>query len=335
MAFHTITAELASDRPAPRRHAWAVFGILFALMVMDYVDRQVIVSMFPHLKSEWALSDSQLGGLVSIVSITVALGAVPLALLADRWSRVKSIFLMVLVWSLATISCAFATSYWQLLGARSVVGLGEAAYGTVGAAMLASLFPVRMRSTVVGAFLAAGMIGSVMGVVLGGFIAERWGWQAGFGAVGIPGLLLCALFLLIVRDYKTVALPEKDYSGAKHRLSARAVVAELLRPRTALVTCIGAGLNLLVVSTIWAWLPSYLNRYYGIAPDQAGLKTGIVVLVGGLGALLWSTVADRLSSRFAAARLLVPAMAAVVTTLLMCAALMLFEPGPAQFALIV
>src|SRR5215831_14611166 len=265
MAFHTITDELATDRHAPRRYAWAVFAILFALMVMDYVDRQVIVSMFPHLKSEWALSDSQLGGLVSIVSITVALGAVPLALLADRWSRVKSIFLMVLVWSLACISCAFATSYWQLLGARGVVGMGEAAYGTVGAALLATLFPLRMRSTVLGGFFAAATMGSVLGVMLGGFIAERWGWQAGFGAVGVPGLLLCFVFLLIVRDYKTVALPCRTPSDGKPRNAARTVVAELLRPRTALLTCIGAGFNLLVVSTTWAWLPSFFNRYYGLA----------------------------------------------------------------------
>ena len=335
LAMHNAAFDQANHQPAPRRYAWSVFAILFALMVVDYVDRQVVVSMFSHLKAQWDLSDKQLGALVSVVSITVALGAVPLSLLADRWSRVKSIFLMALVWSLATIGCAFASSYAQLIGARSVVGLGEAAYGTVGAAMLASLFPLRMRSTILGAFLAAGMIGSVAGVVVGGFISERWGWQAGFGAVGVPGLLLCLLFLVIVRDYKTVALPEKDYSGAKHRLSARAVVAELLRPRTALVTCIGAGLNLLVLSTTWAWLPSYLNRYYGLASDQAGLKTGIVVLVGGIGAFLWSTIADRLSSRFAAARLIVPATAAVMTTLLMCVAFGLVQPGPAQFALIV
>ena len=336
MAFnpHNFALEPADHRPAPRAYAWSVFAILFALMVVDYVDRQVVVSMFSHLKAEWDLSDSQLGGLVSVVSITVALGAVPLSLLADRWSRVKSIFLMALVWSLATISCAFATSYWNLLGARALVGVGEAAYGTVGAALLASLFPVRMRSTVLGAFLAAGMMGSVLGVVLGGFIAEHWGWQAGFGAVGVPGLLLCFVFLAIVRDYKTVPLPAKDYTGAKQRLSARAVVAELLRPRTALVTCIGAGLNLLVVSTIWAWLPSYLNRYHGLAPDQAGLKTGVIVLIAGVGAFLWSTVSDRLSSRIPTARLLVPAVAAVLTTVFMCLAFAGMAPGAAQFVLI-
>ena len=297
IAIHHSGYDPADHRPAPRRYAWSVFAIIFALMVVDYVDRQVVVSMFPHLKAQWDLSDSQLGALVSIVSITVALGAVPLSLLADRWSRVKSIFLMALVWSLATIAAAFAGSYAQLIGARSVVGLGEAAYGTVGAALLASLFPPRMRSTVLGAFLAAGMFGSVLGVMLGGFIAERWGWQAGFGAVGVPGLFLAFVFLVIVRDYKTVALPVGGGNGSKPRMTARAVVAELLRPRTALVTCIGAGLNLLVVSTMYAWLPSYFNRYYGLAPDQAGLKTAVVVLVGGLGALLWSVVADRLSAR--------------------------------------
>jgi MFS family permease len=291
--------------------------------------------MFSHLKAQWDLSDSQLGALVSIVSITVALGAVPLSLLADRWSRVKSIFLMALVWSLATLGAAFAESYAQLMVARSIVGVGEAAYGTVGAALLASLFPPKMRSTVLGAFLAAGMLGSVAGVMVGGFIAERWGWQAGFGAVGVPGLVLAFVFLLIVRDYKTVALPAAGGTAAKPKMGARAVVAELLRPRTALVTCIGAGLNLLVVSTTWAWLPTYFSRYYGLAPDEAGFRTGIVVLVGGIGALLWSVVADRSSARFPRARLVVPAIAAVVTTVLMTAAFGGVPPGPVQFALIV
>jgi predicted MFS family arabinose efflux permease len=335
MALSYIAYDPVADRPAPRRYAWSVFAILFALMVVDYVDRQVVVSMFPHLKAQWDLSDSQLGALVSIVSITVALGAVPLSLLADRWSRVKSIFLMVLIWSLACISCAFAASYLQLLGARSVVGLGEAAYGTVGAALLASLFPLRMRSTILGAFFAAATMGSVLGVMLGGFIAERWGWQAGFGAVGVPGILLCLVFLAIVRDYKTVALPYRTQPDGKPKNATRTVIAELLRPRTALITCIGAGLNLLVVSTTWAWLPSYFNRYYGLAPDQAGVKTALVVLVGGLGTLLWSVVADRLMSRLPRARLQVPAATAILTAVFMITAFAILPPGNAQFALII
>ncbi len=331
---HDAIFDPADQRPALRRYAWSVFAILFALMVVDYVDRQVVVSMFSHLKEQWDLSDRQLGGLVSIVSVTVALGALPLSLLADRWSRVKSIFLMAIVWSLATIACAFAGSYTHLLGIRGVVGLGEAAYGTVGAALIASLFPTRMRSTVLGAFIAASTLGSVLGVVLGGFIAQRWGWQAGFGSVGVPGLVLALLFPLIVRDYKTVALPAMDYTGSSHRLSARAVIAELLRPRTAIMTCIGAGLSLLVFSTTYAWLPSYLHRYYGVAPDRAGLMTGGVVLLGGLGALVSSVLSDRLTSRFPCARLYVPAVAAVLTTVTMVTAFAGLKPGPLQFAVL-
>jgi MFS transporter, Spinster family, sphingosine-1-phosphate transporter len=337
MAFHAHHAPdtLPGYHPVRRRYAWSVFTVLFALMVVDYVDRQVIVSMFSHLKAQWGLSDGQLGALVSVVSVTVALGAVPLSLLADRWSRVKSIFLMALVWSLATLACAFAGSYAQLFAARSAVGLGEAAYGTVGAALLATLFPPRMRSTILGTFLAAGMLGSVLGVVLGGVIAERWGWQAGFGAVGVPGLFLALLFLATARDYKTVALPTVGAASARVRTRFATVATELLRPRSAPLACVGAGLQLLAASTIYAWLPSYLNRAYGLAPDAAGMKAGVVVLAGGIGAVIWSVVADRLSVRRPNARLFVPAVASVLTAALLSPAFALLPPGPLQYAMLI
>ena len=332
LGSHDLGNPLAEFALPPRRYAWWIFTILVSLMVVDYVDRQVIVSMFPHLKEEWGLSDSQLGSLVSIVSITVALGTVPLSLLADRWSRVKSIVLMALVWSFATIACSFARDYGHLLGARSLVGLGEAAYGSAGAALLASIFPTRLRSTVLGAFLAAGMLGSVLGVVLGGVIAEQWGWRAGFGAVGIPGLVLALLFLAVARDKGAMAAPRR---AGRSGLGFKAAVAGLLRPRTLLITCVGAGLQLVVVSTIWAWTPSYFNRYYGLAPDQAGIKTGLVVLTGGLGAVIWSIVADRLTARYPLARLYIPAAVAVLTTVFMGLAFGVAGPGTLQTALIV
>jgi MFS family permease len=100
------------------------------------------------------------------------------------------------------------------------------------------------------------------------------------------------------------------------------------------MACIGSGLSLLVLSTTYAWLPSYLNRYYGLAPDRAGLMTGAVVLLGGVGALLWSVVSDRLTSRIPNARLYVPAATAVLTTVLMVTAFAAVPPGPLQFTLI-
>src|SRR5262245_7481245 len=84
-----------------RGQAWFAYVMTVSLMIVDYVDRQVIVSMFPYLKLEWGLSDKELGLLVSVVSITVAIFGIPVAWIADRFSRVKSIVVMAVLWSLA------------------------------------------------------------------------------------------------------------------------------------------------------------------------------------------------------------------------------------------
>ena len=141
---------------------------------------------------------------------------------------------MATVWSLATISCMFTRSYNQLLSARSLVGLGEAGYGSVGAALIASHFPSRMRGALLAGFFASASVGSVLGVMLGGLIAARWGWQTAFGVVGLPGLVL-ALMYLKVRDYRTVALdPALDAKRRSLGEAAGHIAGLLLRSRTML-----------------------------------------------------------------------------------------------------
>jgi MFS family permease len=207
----TLSA-VAASRPSndtarvSRIYAWAVFALTFGLMLSDYLSRQVIGAVFPFLKAEWALSDSQLGMLVSVVSLTVGLLSVPISLVSDRWGRVKSITVMAFVWCLATVACGLAQSYAQLLSARAFVGLGEAAYGAAGGALLAHVFPARQRAAVLGAFLSASFLGSVLGVVIGGAVAAQSSWRMAFFAVGAPGLLLAVIYPFVVRDYKTVAL---------------------------------------------------------------------------------------------------------------------------------
>jgi MFS transporter, Spinster family, sphingosine-1-phosphate transporter len=134
-------------------------------MAFDFIDRQVVISMFPHLKADWGVSDSQPGALVSTISITIAVRSLPISLLTDRRSRVKSIIVMGSLWSVATVACAFARNYGQLLAARGFIGLGEAGYGPAGGAILASASPARLRATVIGGFLSAASVSSVLGVV--------------------------------------------------------------------------------------------------------------------------------------------------------------------------
>lgn len=317
-----------------RGEAWFAFAMTLALMVFDYVDRQVIVSLFPYIKAEWGLSDKQLGALVSVVSVTVALGALPVALFADRVSRVKSIVAMAAVWSLATVSCMWVRSYGQLIAARAVVGLGEAGYGSVGAALISSHFPARMRGALMAGFFASASVGSVLGVMLGGAIAARWGWHAAFGVVGLPGLVLALLYLK-VRDYRTVRLaPALDARRRSVGEAARHIAKVLARSRTMLWVCIGGAAQLVVVSALWSWLPSFLNRMHGIEPGPAGVKAALVVLCGAAGSVVWGTLVDRVGARRPRRKLMAMALLCVASmAVLVCAFGMPLAP-PAQFALI-
>ena len=182
-------------------YGWLVFALAFGLLISDYMARQVLNAVFPLLKAEWALSDAQFGWLSGVVALMVGL-LTPLSLFADRWGRVKSLTLMAVLWSIATLLCAAATSYPQMLIGRILVGVGEAAYGSVGIALVISVFPSRMRATLSAAFMAGGLFGQVLGVAIGGEIAASYGWRAAFMAIGIAGLVL-AIFFPACRQGKT------------------------------------------------------------------------------------------------------------------------------------
>jgi predicted MFS family arabinose efflux permease len=335
MDLHTSERAPGEDGylfgPGP---AWFAFAMTLALMVFDYVDRQVIVSLFPHIKAAWGLSDKQLGALVSVVSVTVAIGALPVALFADRASRVKSIVVMATAWSLATVSCMWARSYAQLLTLRAVVGVGEAGYGSVGAALIASHFPSRMRGALLAGFFASASVGSVLGVMLGGLIAARWGWQAAFGVVGVPGLVLALLYLK-VRDYRTVSMtPEMSAKRQSLGETIRHIVKVMTRSRTLLWVCIGGAAQLIVVSALWSWLPSFLNRVHGIEPAQAAVKAALVVLAGALGSVVWGAVVDRAGSDRARDRLVVLALLCLTSLAVLATAFGAALSASTQFALI-
>jgi MFS family permease len=278
-------------------------------MTFDFIDRQIVVSMFPYLKAEWSLTDRELGALISIVSVTIAVGTLPLSLLVDNWSRVRGVVVMATVWSLATIACAFAGSYQRLLTARAFIGVGEAGYGPAAGAILSSMFPTRMRATIIGGFLAAASFGSVLGVVLGGVIATHWGWKAAFGIVGIPGLVLAVLYMF-VRDYRA---PELEMASPAGLLRARCIARELFRARSGIAAYFAGALQLVTVSTILAWLPSFFNRFYDLPVDRSGIWAAGVIICATIGAVFWAGIADRLARRDVRLRMLTTAACCLAT----------------------
>lgn len=283
------SAALRVSRP----YAWLVFALTFGLLISDYMSRQVLNAVFPLLKAEWILSDKQLGSLSSIVALLVGILTFPLSVVADRWGRVKSIVLMAALWSLATSACALAASFDQMFWARFFVGVGEAAYGSVGVALVVSLFPVQLRSTIVGTFMAGGAFGSVLGMALGGLIAAQLGWRWAFGAMAGFGFLLVITYFLTVSDTKTGGGPAER--RALPAFNLKQLFGDLFSTRSIICAYIGSGLQLFVLASFMAWLPSFLNRYYGLATGRAGIVSAIFVLIGALGMIFCGNLTDRLS----------------------------------------
>lgn len=293
MAHHSIP-DTGNDDPGariPRRYGWIVFALSFGLLLSDYMSRQVLNAVFPLLKQEWALSDAQLGLSSGIVALMVGVLTFPLSLLADRFGRVKSLTLMATIWSLATLGCGLAQAYPQMLAARFFVGVGEAAYGSVGIAVVLSVFPKHMRATLTGAFMAGGMFGSVLGMALGGAVAAHLGWRWAFAAMALFGLVLAVVYPIVVRE-KRIA-PDGAPRAATAQ-AARVPLRSLVNGRSVIGAYIGSGLQLFVGGTVIVWMPSYLNRYYAMATDAAGAVSAMIVLVSGIGMIACGILSDRM-----------------------------------------
>ncbi len=284
------------------RYAWLVFALTFALLLSDYMSRQVLNAVFPLLKAEWQLGDTELGALGGVVALMVGVLAIPLSLLADRWGRVRSLVLMAALWSLATLGCAVADSFGQMFLARLCVGIGEAAYGSVGIAVVVSVFPRHLRASLSAAFIAGGAFGSVLGMGLGGILAAHFGWRIAFAGIAGFGLVLVAFYYLTISEHRLRGLQQRvgaangDAAPAR-QMEPRRIVRELLTVPSMLCACAGSALQLLVMAALLAWLPSFLSRDYGMATGRAGVAAAMLVLMAGVGMVACGALTDRVARR--------------------------------------
>lgn len=315
-------------------YGWIVFALSFGLLISDYMARQVLNAVFPLLKAEWALSDVQLGWLSGVVALMVGLLTFPLSLAADRWGRVRSLAIMAALWSLATIFCAMAANYEQMLLGRVLVGVGEAAYGSVGIAVVISVFPQRLRATLSAAFMAGGLFGQVLGVALGGEIAASYGWRTAFAVIGIGGLLLAILYPVVVRERRISALAGSIVArGPRPEGSARVSLRALFANRSVRLAYLASGTQLFAAGALPAWLPSYLDRYYAMPVDAAGRVAALLLLTCGLGMVLCGIASDRAAQGRPDRKILLAAGYGFGSAISLSLALML-PPGPSQLLLL-
>ena len=321
---------MIDDEPGPARasgYGWAVFALSFGLLMSDHMARQVLGAVSPLLKSEWHLSDSELGALSSVVAVAVGVLSFPLSLAADRFGRVRSLFAMATLWSLATLGGAFAQSYPQLLGARVLVGVGEAAYGSVGIAVVLAVFPQHMRATLSSSFLAGSVIGQVVGVSLGGAIAAAHGWRVAFEVIGLSGLVLALAYPLVVRESRLGTRPQRE------KLVWGDLGRALFGSRLILLCYFASGIQLYATGTLAFWLPALFKRYYAMDVATAGKTTGLFLLVCAAGMIASGIIADRLARRAPEVKPRV-AMAYSLASAVLFAGCFLSPPGPVQLALL-
>jgi MFS family permease len=319
-----------------KRSSYYIFTLLFLLYFFDYVDRMIVTSLFPFIQKEWGLTDTQSGLLVSVVYWSIVVFVLPVSIFVDRWSRKKVIGIMALLWTAATAACAFTKSFPQLLIARSGIGIGEAGYAPAGTAMLSGLFPPEKRSRMMGLWNISIPLGIAVGIGIGGFVAQHWGWRHAFGLVAIPGAIVAILFFF-VKDYKTVELVKTmDSRGTGQRLvkmSKMDIFREFIHTPSLVLTNLGFIGCIFANNAIIVWLPTYFHRVEGVPISEAGMKTGLLMLLAVIGLPLGGWLADMWFKKRVNARLLFPAITTALNAIIIFAAFSLLE-GKAQYLML-
>ena len=308
----------------PLHKAWiksASLGlaILSFINLFNYLDRYVVSALVESLKhSELALSDAELGSLMSGFLIVFTLVAPIFGALGDRRSRPRLIAFGVGVWSVATALSGFAGSFAALFAARASVGIGEAAYVTIVPSLLSDYFPLSQRGRVMAIFFCAIPVGSALGYVVGGLIDVHFGWRAAFFVAGVPGLVL-AILCLGLRDPPRGSqdgdspAPATAPAAARAKSSNLATYRQLLRNRPYVLTILGYAAYTFALGGLAFWMPAFLERVRGIPRSEATVSFGaIVVITGFIGTFVGGWLGDYCAKYSKQAYLWISAIATLV-----------------------
>ncbi|RYY24418.1 MAG: MFS transporter [Sphingomonadales bacterium] len=213
MAAEAVTPEQELSEAKAGPYAWYVLFVLFLVYALNFIDRQILTILAPHIRKDLGLSQADIGFLYGTAfGIFYALFGIPLGRLADNWHRIRLMTIGLALWSTMTAVSGLAKNGFQLAGARMGVGVGEASAGPAAYSLISDWFPKRQRATALATYSAGIYFGGGFSLFIGGSIADNWniaypnggpwglvGWQAAFMAVGLPGILL-AMWVYTLRE---------------------------------------------------------------------------------------------------------------------------------------
>jgi MFS family permease len=289
-----------------------VLGVLTVVYVFNFIDRQILAILAPAIKDDLGLSDTQIGALSGVAfGIFYATLGIPIARLADKYSRVNIISISLTIWSLMTALSGLATNFVQLLIARIGVGIGEAGGSPPSHSVLADYFAPDKRATALGIYALGVPIGILFGNLAGGWISEFFGWRNAFFLVGVPGIVLALVLKFSVKE------PPRGYSEIKKSdttpVAFKEVVKHMWGYKTFRYISIGCGTQAFVGYGSIAWMPSFLLRVHDMSIGEIGTALGLIIgLFGGAGTLLSGVIGDRLGKKSKRYYMLVPAYAFLI-----------------------
>jgi len=267
------------------RSALFALSVLTLINLLNYVDRYVVSGIIPDLKAPpLGLSDTQVGFLTTAFMVVYSITAPVFGALGDRTSRTKPIALGVFLWSIATILSGFASNYGHLLAARSLVGIGEAAYVAIAPALLSDCFARSQRGRVLSVFNMAIPVGAALGYIVGGLMSHHFGWREAFFVAGAPGVLLAILALRLPDPPRGVQDEEEgtEPGSPGARRSPATVYWTLLHQVPYMLVVLGYAAYTFALGGLAVWMPNFLERVHGISAVEATTSFGAIVVVTGL-----------------------------------------------------
>ncbi len=292
------THETGGTPPVTPRYRTFVLAMLVVVYVFNFLDRQIVTILAEPIKLDLGLSDTQIGlmtGLAFAVFYTVL--GIPIARLADRANRTTIITSALVIWSGMTALCGMAQNFAQMLAARIGVGVGEAGCSPPAHSLIADYYPAESRASAMSIYALGIPIGSILGLLAGGWIAEFYGWRAAFFIVGLPGILLAVAFKLTVRE-PLRGLSDGTSGAATEQPPLRETLPVLLKNRTIMHMAMGGAMTSFVGYGLGQWLPAFFIRVHEMGIAETATYFGLVLgVASAIGTLLGGNIADRLARR--------------------------------------
>ncbi|MDP3673575.1 MAG: MFS transporter [Novosphingobium sp.] len=292
------TGAIPRAENSPRLVLW----LLLIVYIFNFIDRQIVNILAEPIARDLDLSDTQIGLMTGIAfALLYTMLGLPIARYSDRPStnRIGLIAVSLTVWSAMTALCGMAQNFTQLLLARIGVGVGEAGCTPAAHSLIADIVPKERRASAL-AFYALGIpVGTLLGMLIGGQLADRLGWREAFLVVGLPGIGLAIILMLLLREPRRGAV----------MIAARASVAppRVLTNREALTAILGSRAFVLLLAAGTAasflgygkttWITIFFQRTHGLSPGEVGLWFG---LGGGLAGIAGTFLGGWLADRYGA-----------------------------------